>query len=426
MPNNQPKQQRPPRPNRRRIRTQNGNKNLQKTSLAKVQSNLTKSPVDKRKLRNLKSSLYDMMYAKCRLDPFNSMGSTGIPDGLSARKIVIDHRSFTNINFTGSGTSFDIVILPTLPFQAVFRTPTPANVTLDGNIGSAGTINNTFVPINVPPEYMVNALNSPSNLTYGDNPFLSNQARIVTVGFKLTYTGPPVNASGTLLGSSVALDWTSGSTNRLAAPTTGSWAAATDSTYSNANTLDIDVTLNNNAVPESVFVRTDQGAKGVLKTLQPVSTVKPWIGESYLPLNAATGRTFVGIGRNSAGASIYPNICFFDNRFQSIMLSGSNMASGTGLLLEVITCVEYYPEPGSTFARLAKASPKTEPLTLRATEQVLAASPAIQPLGEPSTFQKFVRLVATTAKSASGFLGPYAPIAGAVGNMAEAIGNLSL
>lgn len=423
MPKNKPQtgRRRQPR-NRQQNRTRNGRKNLGTRTAAQTANNLMMPA--KTKKRIVSSSLYDSMYAKCRLDPFSASGSMGIPDGIAARRIVIDHRSFTTIAVANAASNFDILILPTLPYQAIMRTPTPVNVSIDGSFGVAGAAN-AWIPINIPPEYLTLARIDPSNFAIGQNPYESMSARIVTVGFKLTYIGKPIDASGTLLASSCPVTF-GNPDERVVATINGvtyNFAGAVN--YTNVNARFIEPSINNSPVNESVFTRVDLGCKGVLKTLQPVSTIKQWIPDKVLLVDATTNTPLVNRiasgGLNTEGA-----MSFYDERFQPILISATGLGVGTSVLLEVITCMEYFPEPSSTFARLAKSNTKTNDRTIKAVEQVLGSCPAVQTLREPSPFNKFINVISRTSKTIAPMLGPYAPVANAIGAISEGLGELSL
>lgn len=415
---NVPKRQRPPR------RPRNGNKNVGTRTAAQTARNLMNpNQVSKRRIT---SSLYDSMYAKCRLDPFNSSGGMGIPDGIAARKIVIDHRSYTTLAIGGNSTTFDILILPTLPFQAIIRTPMPQNLSIDGNFGTDGNANNKWIPICFPPEYLTLARINPSNLAAANNPYESNSARIVTVGFKLTYIGKPIDASGALLASSCPISFGAPTGVEEGTVPVATYNVATANNYTNVSTRTVEPNVSNSAVAESVFNRVDVGLKGVLKTMQPVSTVKPWITDKVVLLDEATGTAFVNRYPNVGGQGIEGAMSFYDDRFQPILISASGLGIGTSMLLEVITCIEYFPEPTSTFSRLAKADTKSSPMTIKTVEQVLGSCPAVQTLREPSPFSKFVTVVSKTSKSLAPMLGPYAPIANAISAISDGIGELTM
>lgn len=411
-------------PNRKQPKRRNGNKNVGTRTTAQASTNLISGQNTSK--RSIKSSLYDSMYAKCRLDPFSASGSMGIPDGIAARRIVIDHRSYTTLTVANAAVNFDVLVLPSLPFQAAIRTPTPQNLSIDGNFGVDGDANNRWTAINIPPEYRTLAGINPSNLAVASNPYESTNARIVTVGFKLTYIGKPIDASGTLLASSCPITFGNPDDREFATVGVSTYNVLAAGNYTNVSTRAVEPNVNNSPVAESVFGRVDVGMKGVLKTMQPVSTIKPWLTDKVVLYDAATLRAFINRYPAVAGFNQEGALSFYDDRFQPIIISAQGMGVGTSLLLEVITCIEYFPEPSSTFSRLAKANTKDSAVTIKAVEQVLGTCPAVQTLREPSPFVKFASVVSRTSKTLAPMLGPYSVVANAIGAISDGISEMSL
>lgn len=418
------------RNNRKKQRMNLGNNN----SLAKVQNSLN-SRTKRTPLPKQIASLFDSMYARCRLDPFNASGSNGIPDSTSNRKIVYDHRAFTTINILGT-TTLDVLILPTLTFGAAIRCSTPNAVSIFGNGGSSGSnLNSTsFFPICIPPEYDALAKASYGPLSAKENPFQSGYFRVVTVGYKITYTGKPTEASGSVMVTSCPVSLTPDPVIDVEPADVIIWptfnSASLGYTLNNITANMVDPTLLNNATQETLLVRPDQGVKGVLKTNNSALVSKPWFTQPVLPYytfdDSGTTKSAALFGRTAITNGYTGFLYGYDGRFNPTIATYNGLSAGTSLLVEVITCVEYYPEPQSTYSKLAKANTKSSEQTINLVEKVLADAPAATTFNSPSLYSKFLSTVNVISKRTAPLLGPYSFIANAVSDISGDLANLNL
>lgn len=374
------------------------------------------------------------MYAKCRLDPFGGSGSHGIPDSVSSRKIVYDHRAFTSINILGA-TTLDILIMPTLTFGAAIRMSNPSAVSVNGITGDSGSnLNRTSLfPICIPPEY-----NSLAKVAYSatakENPFQSGSFRIVTVGYKITYTGKPTEASGSVMVTSCPFTISSGGIVDIESGGSVIWptfnSGSLGFTLSDITANQVDPNLLNNATQETLLVRPDQGVKGVLKTNSSALTSKAWNPQPVLPYynfdDAGTLKSAALFGRTALVDGFTGFVYGYDDRFNPTMATYNGLSAGASLLVEVITCVEYYPEPQSTYSKLAKASTKSSEQTINLVEKVLADSPAASTFNSPSLFTKFLQSVNVISKRTAPMLGPYSFVANAISDITGDLSNLNM
>lgn len=139
-------------------------------------------------------------YVHCRMNPFQSHKgpAAAIPSGDNENFVVIDNFMYDDITAV-TGATFFIQTLPMLPVTAVISSISAAG-THDLNINnvnflSSGNTNWGNYPIGVVTPYRA------LTLTPGiavDDPYQSVSARMVSIGYKLTYTGQSATCSGTV------------------------------------------------------------------------------------------------------------------------------------------------------------------------------------------------------------------------------------
>jgi hypothetical protein len=319
-------------------------------------------------------------YLACRLNPFSSHGAKGILDGGNSDYIMIDHLSLDYI--TGvDGKAFIIQTLPMLPIPAMINS-TARNVTgvlnINGNsYTSSNDYNSSWYPLGIPPEYY--AINSfPGAVT--NDPYNSVKARIVSIGYKLIYTGPTFNCAGTFTVTPNNIGCTSGfvsTTNLTLAPPNSilyrSYACdQLSSTPSSIGTsgLNVDFTTNPNVfVKDSVINRQELGCYILMKHASSDFKLMPTADSPrHLAGNNSMTSTVGGNYVNNLICS--PTLLstaeqgnfFYDDDWSGVQIVVAGHTAGATYTLETAVCMEYQVSQTSPFATLTE---KSSPINMK-------------------------------------------------------------
>lgn len=382
-------------------------------------------------------------YLHCRTNPFCSTGSTGIPDGSSIRRVVFDHQSRSVLTCLGTST-VDIQFVPCIPYGALYRTTaTQANTwTVDGgnlqdpNITAANTISTAFgnigwVPGNCYPEFLRTRLDNPAGDNYANYPVPAARARVVSMGFKITYIGQPTMASGYYFATSQPAKFTTAiqlNPEVLNVYSVGSTLAATANTigsvyYRGMNNTSIPL----GGMPTQYSNRIDVGATGVLKA-SAVPDYKPVSRQPfYVCFDGPGAATTLTSALDSIPATDYSAIKFWDDRFDPTTIRIQGMTSGTSLLVETVICVEYEVDSNSILSRVAEPTNRNMPLEVNTIEKVLSNLPVARPVADMNLPMETAKRVLSTAVKAARFVpGPVGTAAGIVDTLAESFSSITI
>jgi len=333
------------------------------------------------------SNLNKHAYINCRLDPFSSSGSLGIPDNNPIRKIVIDFRTFSNINILKPG-AFSVLTTPTLPYPVYIKssianmldfTFSTAAGSVVATLDGSPNLNTNWSPLIVIPELLAFSNTNPVYLNPGailnvPNPYGSVRARIVTVATRIYYTGQANVCSGTLSSSTVTVESLDGQIGPNTQPIQAIAYGNGNSTviWPTDNVSIVPVTYNliaNTMQQDTVSSRPEAGGYSLLKhqasdyKWNKVQT-SPVLFQSQIGNPAATFLSYNdGLG--------YPGSLFYDFDWACNLLSITNATPNMSFRVENVFCIEFELQQGSAFERLAHA-------TTPALGDVLAASKAAQ------------------------------------------------
>jgi len=159
-------------------------------------------------------------WAACRLTPWNGIRGSLIPDGSNDPRIVYDHYCYTDIILTGAVNTFCIKTLPTLPWGALIVPAAPMVMNITGGfmqpsttVPALGSGNLFAYSGTVGAPVPISAYRASIGTNWSDDPttddrknfITANKARISSMGWRLTYTGPAASCSGVITVNSNSL-----------------------------------------------------------------------------------------------------------------------------------------------------------------------------------------------------------------------------
>lgn len=332
-------------------------------------------------------------YVKCRADPFNSNGQYGIPDGTNANFIIVDSYSVNNIACTQFQTSFTIQTLPCLPAMAMVGAAPSTTLVIDGTVVTApaltspnSAITNAWRPICIPQPY--------SNSPYApgaaiEDPYNSSVARMVAVGYRITYTGPVLSCAGSITVTENKVGFT-----EIGQTTSGTGVASTAPysivTSDRTNTLAgvfnqpagttvlaIDITTNPNAMTaSSVTFRPEEG----ILVLPKHSTIdfknqivrdNPACVVANPSTNSNTLANMLQYVGPIGSPTYHGTVIWYDNDWTSVQIVFNGINQDATFRVESVLCMEYGLQVSSPFLPLShKFSSNDRPQIVTATEMM--------------------------------------------------------
>jgi len=375
------------------------------------------------------------MYIRCRMDPFHSMGSPGIPDSATVRRVVVDHRAYADFTLPTGGSLY----LKTLPSTAIPLLSKGTNPYTINGVTYTTTLPTfpqiTWLPSISYPEWttLLNTIN-PGASPAGSNPpqlfdpYLSARFRIVTQAVRIIYTGQASTCSGimSMSADTVAISRPPSvneypvavtSYDASGAATTIDWAVDT------INTAKLMVNPNFSAdTPSTVMSRPETGALILVKHAAPDFdwVAMPNYGivyEGYNPSSPATATSFIAEVTN---ISNYGMIGGLDPGWESVNINISGAAAGASFRVECVTCVEYEPTTSSTVSAFAKIPISTNEAAVKAVDAVSKTIPTSLPVG--TNLNPWVRMAINAAATAAPIMGSaYGPVGTSVGGLAGTV-----
>lgn len=351
--------------------------------------------------RNLQSKTYENAYQMCRLSPWTMNPSfSGIPDGSNSRRIIVDHKSFTDMSFTSAGNC-TIRISPSLPYGALMTMSSGLTFSLT-NLGSTigGTFGtafiDAFVPICIYPEYKddLNILAAKSG------PYAQSKVRLVGQAWRLVYTGAATTASGIVTVRSFPI--TAGvnmGVNYAQKCNTGNTAVA--GTFTGNNIIlahGIDFPPVSSAYPgDSVIFRPENNVHGILKNDASVYPWKDYFEQPYtmydinrykfadIVNSSSTAPVQLCLTQGIGGQNLGTNA--MSDNFSMTEINVAFSAVPTSFRLEVKACWEYLVQPSSVMASLTRAPPKPDLAVINKVQEAVARSPLAAPSTQTVTGQ---------------------------------------
>lgn len=360
-------------------------------------------------------------YVHCRVNPFTGAGnSIGIPDGANSNYIVSDFYIADTI--TDISGDFMIQTFPILPYLAGITATNNNSLAVvsvngfsvpgvsGGNAASTryvdgAKIQGGFFPISIPPGFY-NPTGSGGNYyrpgVDQSDPYNSMTARLVSVGYRLTYTGPANTCSGviTVTPTPIAISQLGQTTSSAGDPGADlaiGIANASSATVGLGQILPKGVTVFNmdsysimgTVSKETITLRPESGAIIVpkhktqdykmLPTMNNVAAVVADYGVSPSTTNLWSN-LFERIDvKPGTGARVDGGIIWFDNDWESVSISFSGINSDASFRFETVGCFEFSLPPNSSFVSLAKKTSPSMPQQIKQAEAIVNSAPVAKP-----------------------------------------------
>lgn len=340
-------------------------------------------------------------YLACRYSPFDGHTS-GIPDGNGRNTTLRDYYSAFDIVCDSSG--FDAIITPWIPIQTLITPGAPGNTVTVNNVAFKRPANITFPQTTgVFPVYSAHCSNTMSAL--GGRPDSNDgnsnnhiaSGRIVTVGYKLIYTGKASTCEGTIISDLFSLkqDMTETNNGNVIRYLFDGTQAGTPWTSNTVKVTSLDMDVNStNLAPTTVVTRPEHGLNGVLsrRTSAKNSTFKPYNELGLIPVYDN------GIPGSQAAFIALPSLTNLQDQFQgnpncaSITLVDDDFnvarirvrtAEANSYRLEVLTCVQFEQTPGFPLISLTHGPMMREEAVLDRDDVLNGTLVSGAPLGQP-------------------------------------------
>lgn len=305
-------------------------------------------------------------YVKCKMNPFGAHMKSGVPDGGSAGRVVIDHLGTTTIVVPNNG-SFWFKTMPGMPCTGMAKydgtTGTPwLGMTVDGGSYANGAAvidsdNTDWWPCCVPADWStysqipILGAGKPLEIPV---PYGAARARVVSQALRVYYQSNTWLSTGVLNAYSDAYQLGAVQISAFNIGLLSNLAANLNYTAGNINCQSLDFALARTYI---------QG----MKTLYPTDTfqmVAPFTGSGHDFTKVYTSPPVMYDSSTAHGMMIQVNaamvnggMAFLDPNFQSITLHFQGLVANSVVRIEIATCVEYEPTATSSFA--AFTSPST-------------------------------------------------------------------
>lgn len=323
-------------------------------------------------------------YLTCRYAPFSTeSGKLSVPDGVGSNITTRDYLGTYDITTPATG-SLDISILPFIPQQiSTFPTTNATPYTVNGKVCTRVT---NSAPVPFGPDSM-------TTFRHGFTPATTDyiaSGRIVTVGFRLFYTGPASTCQGLIQADTFPI-MADGEPVLNATSVLKSFSAAgvaeVDSTLFKYVLLDIPkdpVATNKN----SVIVRPEGGLTGILKrkvraeahgfkTYHEAGVVMITDESSYT--TEKTGNLYAGFSGDGGDSWTYLTLYDTDFDITRLRLIGNNL----NYRLEVMTCIQFCHHPNFSLISLTSKAGESNDKVLDEDDKMNAKLTAAVPLGAP-------------------------------------------
>jgi len=335
-------------------------------------------------------------YLSCRYQPFNGTGALShVPDGLGQNIMTRDFRNRTILSCPTGKTTINI--MPTFPIYGSVTHRT-SDMVVNGETVKAGS---TY-PLTVP-NFSTNA----TLLVPAEQDII--RSRLVTVGWRLYYTGPASQCQGTLVAkrkpislddtprnnntSIVYLDYNTGTLRTVAANTV---RVVTVDTPNNSSQISM----------TDVVTRPEGGLTGILKRVCPADShqFKPYWAQPVVPV-------YDDVTESSAKTALFgsvtqsPNgICLFDSSFDGEQID-IETDTPIPLTLEVLTCLQSEHGPDFVYIAATKDAGPKDIAILNADNKLAAETPHATNIGSQGR-QANLRKRPTKRKAPHGFNQP--------------------
>jgi hypothetical protein len=355
-------------------------------------------------------------YVHCRIDPFASSGLAAIPDGSNTNYVTTDSRMFDTLNMNGTAGDFSIQTFPFSPCSAALSGPNTMLVNgypINLNPGYAQNSSGKY-PLSVLPAY----LSAPGTLSvlaannatipgaFGStsapsptNPYQSPTGRLVAAGYKLSYTGPAFDCSGSVTVTPADISVTESATGLYTGVGVGlvytifesdSNAVTTYQVPTGCPVLNVDVSYGTTAMTrDSVVMRPEQGIYFMPRHKTKDFKVRPFFNTvcatvSNLDSANSSPTNVSNMFTSNANATFNTyggGIVWYDDDWSSAQITVRGANADASFRWDTIWCFEYNPVPSNLVANLTKKRSPDQPSSLAKASQILDHAPIAIPVG---------------------------------------------
>nr|WRQ65020.1 hypothetical protein [Tolivirales sp.] len=324
--------------------------------------------------------------------PLHKMES--VPDGDNSNRLLIDHSTYTDFTINTGGI-LTLRTLPTLPFCAVyqpgngttFTASDPILGTVSGSFGNGVT--NAWTPCNTINQY-ASTFTTNNVYTVTTPPYSQTQCRIITMAWRIIYTGTVSNGCGMI----TCRDLPIMQDNLTGLPVGGGKVADMLNSTTSTTTKQIQVAMidfpigaGGLDVGKSVFTRLDSNPWGIVKRNNRLYTWRNYLEQPYSFISSSTSIEQIGAStttpvpllltyNNNAGSVGVLGVNLWDVSFNGTEVRISNVNANVSFRFEVKICVEYMVLPSSPVYSLTKNPVKPD---LSVIEAVQSKASELQP-----------------------------------------------
>jgi hypothetical protein len=328
-------------------------------------------------------------YTASRMNPFLANSNMGVPDGTNSNFICSDSLAYNDIQcITNAG--FVIQTLPCLPASAGISglgTAGAYDIQIDGSTYfNTANYNANFYPISVLPSYY------PTSYVPGvvvNDPYNSAAARLVAVGYKLTYTGQSALCSGTITVTPNNAGFASGpqvtslltGTGQITVQQNNATQLGLGNQPIGMQILSLDIaTFPNAYTKDSVVFRPEEGLLVLPRHRTKDYKLMPTVDNCYAAVaeqattgfagNKSTYFTTDGVGQR--------NVIWYDQDWSSVQIVVRGIQPGATFRWETAWCMEYTLPGSSPFMQFAEKASKDLPAVINKTEKMISKIPIAQ------------------------------------------------
>lgn len=299
-----------------------------------------------------------------------------IPDGASGKHVAVCLFNYDNISTTGNiPWSFTFQTTPTLPIGSIISSVDPLRVN-GRNIAPY-----VRYPLSLAPAFMgSNAYAGlPGSISNNSDVYDAASYRIISIRYKITYTGPAVDAAGSLLAYPTGLSFqpigeTSSTSATATPPASGRYARlyradglAANYSYCRQGTelvyadgiktagLATFPPSTTSFRPEQRIVIVPRHKTGTYRNIP--------VRDTAMCLTTTTTQTGDTVefpswtcSTSTDASGWFSGVIGYDEDWESVIVDANDLNPDASYLIETCICVEFSPKPTSAFYALAKDS----------------------------------------------------------------------
>lgn len=314
-------------------------------------------------------------YMRCRLNPFDSTGSEGLPDGSSVRRLVKDIRVFYDVVIGTSG-AVQMYVMPEIPHGIMFKDISPSTTGLivngqsvTGPYQGVGTAGGWYAPTQA--DWVTWASTAATTDTLF-NPWGATRARLVTQAARIIYTGKVVDCAGTITVLPVDLSAEETNVMNRQAVQRMTPTGATNGTFA-INTVELKDWIVGNSVttlvPGAVTLGSSEGALMVLKRNNIEAAHFQSMASPFILGELGQVATLCDVGTVGNATALY------DATFSSCFAVIRGATPGSTYRIEVVQCVEFGVGPTSPLTDFTKVPMPLNDKFIKLPEQILSNMP---------------------------------------------------